>query len=79
MNVYNATCKTLFERHKLLLAFQLAIKLEMMRNPNFDYEEYLFFLRGGMGFGDKKGFMVKPPGQDWITDVAWGHLTELEA
>jgi dynein heavy chain len=61
-----------------LLAFQLAIKLEMMRNPNFDYEEYLFFLRGGMGLGDNKDAMKKPQGQDWITDVAWGHLTELE-
>lgn len=50
----------------------------MMKNPNFDYEEYLFFLRGGMNLGDNKGAMPKPAGQDWITDVAWNHLTELE-
>jgi len=76
--VFRYTCKSLFEKHKLLLAFQLAIKLEMMNNPNFDYDEYLFFLRGGVSMGDNKG-MPKPQGQDWITDVAWNHLTCLEA
>ena len=74
LNVYNAACRSLFERHKLLLSLQMFVKLQMA-DGKINPKEYDFFLRGGTVL-DRKG-VVKPP-QDWITDQAWDNVTELE-
>ena len=75
LNVYNSACRSLFERHKLLLALQMYVKLQMV-DGKINPKEYDFFLRGGTVL-DRKGQPPKPP-QDWITDNAWDNMTELE-
>lgn len=58
LNVYNAACRSLFERHKLLLSLQMFVKLQMA-DGKINPREYDFFLRGGTVL-DRKG-VVKPP------------------
>jgi dynein heavy chain len=60
LNVYRQACRTLFERHKLLLSLQMCIKL-MMAEGLIDAKEYSFFLRGGTVL-QRDGQPVRPPG-----------------
>ena len=76
LNVYRYTCRSLFERHKLLLAFQLAVKMKEKEGA-IDPEEYKFFLRGAVGMADRALALPKP-NADWVQDAAWAHLTELD-
>jgi len=46
LNVYKQACRTLFERHKLLLSLQMCTKLMSAENLIVP-KEYQFFLRGG--------------------------------
>ena len=64
LNVYRYTCRSLFERHKLLLAFQLAVKMKQSEGV-IDSDEYMFFLRGAVGMADKSIALAKP-NFDWI-------------
>lgn len=73
--VYNAACRSLFERHKLLLSLQMYVKLQMAEKK-INPKEYDFFLRGGTVL-DRKLTAAKPP-HDWITETAWDNVTELE-
>jgi dynein heavy chain len=75
LNVYNQACRSLFERHKLLLALQMYVKLQLSEGK-INFKEYDFFLRGGT-IMDPKLRPPKPP-QDWLTDQAWDNITELE-
>lgn len=75
LNVYNQACRSLFERHKLLLSLQMYVKLQLAEGK-INPREYDFFLRGGTVM-DTKGRAPKPP-QDWLTDQAWDNVTELE-
>jgi len=63
LNVYNQACRSLFERHKLLLSLQMLVKL-LMAEDKISRDEYNFFLRGGTVL-DTKDQMPKPQ-QDWI-------------
>lgn len=47
LNVYKNTCKSLFEKHKLLLSLSMCIKLQMAEGK-VDPNDYAFFLRGGV-------------------------------
>mmetsp|Transcript_15477 Transcript_15477/g.20964 ORF Transcript_15477/g.20964 Transcript_15477/m.20964 type:complete len:413 (+) Transcript_15477:886-2124(+) len=76
INVYRFTCRSLFERHKLLLAFQLAIKMKQSAGE-VDQEEYLFFLRGAVGLADKSIALARP-NAEWIQESAWNNLIELD-
>ena len=44
--VYKNACRSLFERHKLLLSMQICIKIQMA-DGKIDQDEWNFFLRGG--------------------------------
>ncbi|XP_042770547.1 dynein axonemal heavy chain 2 isoform X3 [Panthera leo] len=46
--VYRYTCRTLFERHKLLFSFQMCAKI-LETSGKLNMDEYNFFLRGGVG------------------------------
>jgi dynein axonemal heavy chain len=73
--VYNYTCRALFERHKLLFAFQLCTRI-MASMGKLDTEEYDFFLRGGTVL-DRS---VRPanPCSEWLSEYAWDQITELD-
>jgi dynein heavy chain, axonemal len=53
LNVYNQACRSLFERHKLLLSLQMYVKLQLSEGK-INPQEYDFFLRGGTVL-DRKG------------------------
>jgi dynein heavy chain len=75
LQVYKQACRSLFERHKLLLSMQMCIKLQVAEGI-INEEEWSFFLRGGQVL-DRSTQPAKPP-FDWITPQAWDHITELE-
>ncbi|XP_077826327.1 dynein axonemal heavy chain 2 isoform X1 [Macaca mulatta] len=73
--VYRYTCRTLFERHKLLFSFHMCAKiLETAGKLNMD--EYNFFLRGGVVL-DREGQMDNPC-TSWLADAYWDNITELD-
>jgi dynein heavy chain len=75
LQVYRQACKTLFEKHKLLLSMQMCIKLQISEGV-INEEEWNFFLKGGQVM-DRSSQMAKPP-YDWITEQAWDNITELD-
>jgi dynein heavy chain len=75
-NVYLSTCRSLFECHKLLLAFQLTIKMKESEGE-IDPLEYLFFLKGASG-NINKDIAIPKPNADWIQESAWNQLQELD-
>ncbi len=73
--VYRNTCRGLFEKHKLLFAFHMCVKiLEGMKKVN--REEYSFFLKGGTVLN--KDQQPPNPAQEWLPDTCWDHITELD-
>ena len=56
--VYTNTCRSLFERHKLLLALQIVVKLKIAAKE-IDPAEWAFFLKGGQVL-DREGQPPKP-------------------
>ena len=75
LKVYKQACRSLFEKHKLLLSLQMCVKLKMSEGE-INEDEWTFFLRGGLVM-DRSTQPAKPP-FDWITTTAWDNLTELE-
>lgn len=73
--VYRSACRSLFEKHKLLLSLQICVKLKMSEGE-IEEDEWSFFLRGGLVM-DRSTQPLKPP-FDWITPLAWDNITELE-
>ncbi|KAL7754402.1 hypothetical protein RI367_000383 [Sorochytrium milnesiophthora] len=73
--VYKYACRGLFERDKLLFAFQMTAKI-LTAAGKLSPELYDFFLRGGQVL-DREAQMPNPC-TEWINEVAWDNLTELE-
>ncbi|XP_063098620.1 dynein axonemal heavy chain 2 isoform X5 [Cavia porcellus] len=73
--VYRYTCRTLFERHKLLFSFHMCAKI-LETSGKLNVDEYNFFLRGGVVL-DREGQMDNPcPG--WLADAYWDNIMELD-
>ena len=73
--VYKNTCRGLFEEHKLLFSFQMAVKI-LGASGKLNRDEYDFFLRGGIVLD--KDTQLPNPCADWISGSAWDNITELE-
>eukprot|EP01135_Chromosphaera_perkinsii_P000405 Nk52_evm52s78 gene=Nk52_evmTU52s78 len=73
--VYKNTCRGLFEKHKLLFAFQMGVKILQSSN-RLNVEEYRFFLKGGQVL-DKEN-QPSNPCKQWLTEAAWDNITELD-
>ncbi|XP_006151956.1 dynein heavy chain 2, axonemal [Tupaia chinensis] len=73
--VYRYTCRTLFERHKLLFSFQMCAKI-LETSGKLNMDEYNFFLRGGVVL-DREGQMDNPC-TSWLADAYWDNVTELD-
>ncbi|XP_006899240.1 PREDICTED: dynein heavy chain 2, axonemal [Elephantulus edwardii] len=73
--VYRYTCRTLFERHKLLFSFQMCAKI-LETSGKLNMDEYNFFLRGGVVL-DREGQMDNPC-TNWLADAYWDNITELD-
>jgi len=72
-NFYKKTCDTLFEKHKLLFAFQICYRLKM---TDVDQDLWSFFLRGGIVLDRKE--QPQNNNADWIPATSWDNITELE-
>ncbi|XP_048221841.1 dynein axonemal heavy chain 2 isoform X1 [Perognathus longimembris pacificus] len=73
--VYRYTCRTLFERHKLLFSFHMCAKI-LETSGKLNMDEYNFFLRGGVVL-DREGQMDNPC-TSWLADAYWDNITELD-
>jgi len=68
--VYEYTCLSIFERHKLMFSFHLRTMI-MKHEENLDAEEMLFFLRGNLHEPKQKNPF------EWLSEVAWQDLDGL--
>lgn len=70
--LYENICRSLFEAHKLLFSFIVAIKI-LQGDGKVDPEEWRFFLSGS------SGARVDAPNPDpgWITSAVWTAITSL--
>ncbi|GAB1598225.1 dynein axonemal heavy chain 10 isoform X2 [Argonauta hians] len=71
-NIYDYGCTGIFEKHKLLFAFQITLKLEQDQ-ARVNQDELGFFLKGNLSLA--KSSRLKP--YQWITDEAWEDCVQL--
>lgn len=73
-DVYNYVCTGLFEKHKLMLSFQMAIKI-LEGEGELDHAHLDFFLKGNLSL--EKAARKKPA--DWWPDQGWEDVMRLVA
>ncbi|XP_069353305.1 dynein axonemal heavy chain 10 isoform X1 [Eulemur rufifrons] len=71
-NIYNYGCTGLFEKHKLLFAFNMTIKIEQAEG-RVPQEELDFFLKGNISL--EKSKRKKPCA--WLSDQGWEDIILL--
>ena len=71
-DVYNFTCLGLFEKHKLMLSFQMTIKIEDGEGA-VNREQLDFFLKGNLSL--EKSARAKP--HEWWPDQGWEDVVRL--
>lgn len=72
-NLYSNTCRSLFEKDKLLFSFLLCIAIAKGKGE-IQSEAWQFLLTGGIGLGKSKS---KNPDTHWITDRLWSDIEKL--
>jgi dynein heavy chain len=73
--LYENVCRSLFEKDKLLLSILLTLKMLYFDNEADEALLNLFFTGGGGSGAHSK---PKPGGADWLTDIMWGRILELD-
>ena len=73
-NLYTNVCRSLFEKHKLLFAFLLTVRILMNKNK-ISEEEYRFFLAGGT----IRPKQIVNPAPEWISERSWGEILTVES
>ncbi|CAH8652543.1 unnamed protein product [Schistosoma rodhaini] len=71
-SLYCNVCRSLFEKHKLMFAFLLAIRI-LQNEGLIDSSEYRFLLAGGT----HKIKELPNPAPEWISDRIWGDVLNL--
>ncbi|KAJ3125137.1 Dynein heavy chain 1, axonemal [Nowakowskiella sp. JEL0407] len=71
-SLFSNVCRSLFEKHKLLFAFLLTIRI-LMNNNKIDLDEWKFLLTGGTA-NEKK---IPNPAPDWLSGRAWEEIQSL--
>ncbi|KAF4699939.1 hypothetical protein FOZ62_007138, partial [Perkinsus olseni] len=70
-SLYSNICRSLFEKHKLLMSFQLCCSLKEARDE-LPVRDYRFLLTGGVSMEDPP-----PKAAQWIPDRCWGELFKM--
>lgn len=79
-SLYLNVCRSLFERHKLMFAFLLAVKIRQAVGE-VDAAEWRFLLAGptSSGGGGAEGGAQANPAPEWLTEKSWAELQALAA
>ncbi|XP_004676628.1 PREDICTED: dynein heavy chain 1, axonemal [Condylura cristata] len=70
-SLYCNVCRSLFEKHKLMFAFLLCVRI-MMNEGKIDQSEWRYLLSGG-----SIQTMTENPAPDWLSDRAWRDILAL--
>ncbi|KAL3318377.1 Dynein heavy chain 1, axonemal [Cichlidogyrus casuarinus] len=70
--LYSNVCRSLFEKHKLLFAFLVTIRI-LMNDGKVNMDEWRFLLAGATGAAEE----LANPAPEWITDRIWGDFLSL--
>lgn len=76
--VYKYVQRGLFEKHKLLFTFQLAVRKINSDAEPLDLAEWEFFLRGGLVLDRKLRAPIPEAVRDFMSEEAWDNITELD-
>ncbi|CAG9334937.1 unnamed protein product [Blepharisma stoltei] len=71
--LYSNICRSLFEKDRLLFAFNLTLKF-MEYNKELDIAELRFLMTGGIGLDEK---LPEKPDADWLLDKSWAEFCRL--
>ena len=71
-SLYCNVCRSLFEKDKLLFAFQLCIRI-LQNGGKVDSAEWNFLLTGGLTEPE----MEANPAEEWLPDKAWRDINKL--
>lgn len=81
-SLYVNVCRSLFERHKLLLSLMLAVKT-LQHAGSIDSKEWRFLLAGPSTASQKRSSStggqdtLSNPAPDWLTEKSWAELLGL--
>ncbi|KAI1890876.1 hypothetical protein AGOR_G00158120 [Albula goreensis] len=70
-SLYSNVCRSLFEKHKLMFAFLLCVRI-MMNENRIDMAEWRYMLSGGMAQTE-----LPNPAKDWLSSRAWQDILGL--
>uniref|UniRef100_A0A8C0W387 Dynein axonemal heavy chain 1 n=1 Tax=Castor canadensis TaxID=51338 RepID=A0A8C0W387_CASCN len=70
-SLYSNVCRSLFEKHKLMFAFLLCVRI-MMNEGKINQGEWRYLLSGG-----SIQVMTENPAPDWLSDRAWRDILAL--
>ncbi|KAJ8259834.1 hypothetical protein GJAV_G00174010 [Gymnothorax javanicus] len=70
-SLYSNVCRSLFEKHKLMFAFLLCVRI-MMYDNKIDMAEWRYLLSGGMAQEQ-----LPNPAEDWLSSRAWQDILGL--
>ncbi|XP_053785531.1 dynein axonemal heavy chain 1 isoform X3 [Desmodus rotundus] len=70
-SLYSNVCRSLFEKHKLMFAFLLCVRI-MMNEDKINQSEWRYLLSGG-----SVQVMTENPAVDWLSDRAWRDILAL--
>ncbi|KAA0196090.1 Dynein heavy chain 1 axonemal [Fasciolopsis buskii] len=73
-SLYSNVCRSLFEKHKLMFAFLVAIRI-LQNEGKINMDEYRYLLAGGTS----KPRDLPNPAPEWISDRMWGDVLTLNA
>eukprot|EP00750_Incisomonas_marina_P005719 INCI14099.2.p1 GENE.INCI14099.2~~INCI14099.2.p1 ORF type:complete len:3630 (-),score=727.81 INCI14099.2:1911-12800(-) len=73
--VYKQTCLGLFEKHKLLLSFNICTKI-LQANGKLPPAEFDFFLKGALNVDRDE--QKENPCEDWLLPNNWDNITVLD-
>ncbi|XP_040850525.1 dynein heavy chain 1, axonemal [Ochotona curzoniae] len=70
-SLYSNVCRSLFEKHKLMFAFLLCVRI-MMNEGKINQNEWRYLLSGG-----SIQIVTQNPAPDWLSDRAWRDILAL--
>ncbi|XP_059505480.1 dynein axonemal heavy chain 1 [Stegostoma tigrinum] len=70
-SLYLSVCRSLFEKHKLMFAFLVCVRI-MMNDNKIDMDEWHYLLSGGTIHTPTPN-----PASDWLSDRAWKDIQSL--